>query len=124
VSAFDFRAFFELAQDLGSRSDEASHRSAVSRAYYALFAAAWTALPASEQTGIDRRQIHRALWNRYAISSEQACRRVGGAGARVRDLRHIADYRDDVSFPTRDVRSALDQVGIALRLIDRHGFLP
>lgn len=124
MTLFDFRAFLVVAEDLGSRDDEAYLRSAVSRAYYAIFGAAWRALPSSLQMHMGQGRVHNATWNHYAASLAQTNRQIGGIGFRLKRLRDRADYDASAMFAATRVRSALDEASEALRLLDRHGYQP
>ena len=122
MTAFDFRAFLEVAEELASHDDEAYRRSALSRAYYAVFRIAWHTLPAPLQMHMGQGRVHVATWNQYAGSATQASRQIGGIGMRLRKLRDQADYDASLTFSPTRVRRALDEAGEALRLLDRHGY--
>ena len=122
MTTFDFREFLVVAEDLFTRGDQASYRTALSRAYYAVFGVAWHTLPPSLQTHIGQGRVHRETWSHYSGSSYLPCRQVAGVGGRLRILRHEADYQDAILFTTRRVRNALDEADQALQLLYRHGY--
>lgn len=93
MTPFTFVDFLTLADELAARSDEASWRSAISRAYYAVLHDAYGALPAAQQATISHGATHRETWRLYAGSSVAGCRQIGNAGLRLRDGRVDADYR-------------------------------
>jgi hypothetical protein len=124
VTLFDFHAFLDVAEDLISHDDAAYRRSAVSRAYYAIFGASWRALPPPLQMHMGQGRVHSATWNHYAASSTQTSRQIGGVGFRLKRMRDRADYDASALFAATRVRNALDEVREALRLLDLHGYQP
>lgn len=124
MTAFDSRDYLPIAEALGRRGDQAARRTALGRAYYAILGLAYRALPAADETRIGPGQIHDLTWMLYAASTEQASRRVGGIGYRLRTARRRADYRMDLTFSEHDVDLALRQAREALQLLDRHGYQP
>jgi uncharacterized protein (UPF0332 family) len=124
VTLFDFRAFLDVAEDLSSRNEDEYRRSAVSRAYYAIFGASWRALPTSLQMHMGQGRVHSATWNHYAASSTLASRQIAGIGFRLKRMRDRADYDASVAFAANRVRDALDEAHQALNLLDRHGYQP
>ena len=124
MTTFDFRLFLDVAEDLIARNDEANRRSAVSRAYYALFGAAWRALPPGLQMRIGQGRVHSATWNHYAVSSTQSNRQIGGVGFRLKRMRERADYDASATFAAARVRNALDEAHQVLDLLDWHGYQP
>jgi hypothetical protein len=96
----------------------------LSRAYYATFGAAWHALPVSLQIHVGRGRVHQETWTRYAASTHPPNRQIGGAGMRLRLLRHEADYQASVTFTAGQLRHALDEARAVIRLLDEHGYRP
>ena len=89
---FDWADYLALASELAKRSeDEAAMRSAVSRAYYAVFGRARERLRA-EGLAAPRRATHRFVWDAYQQAREPHRRQVGAAGDRLRKYREGADY--------------------------------
>jgi len=124
VTHFDFADYLDLADELGTRSDEAAWRAAVSRAYYAVFGVAWRTLPPALQMHVGQGRVHRATWVSYAGSSQLPCRQVGGIGFRLRRVRDLADYDATASSSSGRVESTLREARQALQLLDRHGYQP
>ena len=92
---FDWTDYLVLAEELGQRGDEASLRSAISRAYYAAYGMARDRL---RQTGVAiRTSDHKWLWDSYRDSTNNQSRMVGVNGDRLRVERNRADY--DAEFP-------------------------
>jgi uncharacterized protein (UPF0332 family) len=96
-SVFAWGDYQALARTLAVQADEASLRSAVSRAYYASFGSARTVATTrgfvSTRTGAD----HSALWRWFAAETSKEGRRIANLGFRLRLKRTKADYRDVVS---------------------------
>jgi hypothetical protein len=91
VTAFDYRSFLDIADELGQRNDQAARRTALGRAYHAILGVAFRALPSAEQTRIGPGQIHTVTWALYSASTVQGARQVGGIGYRLRTVRRGAD---------------------------------
>jgi hypothetical protein len=93
--------YVALAQDLARHPDEASRRSAVSRAYYGAFNASRRWLEANV-TSIENRAVHHGVWKTFKTtdSATDATRAkwklVGELGGALRTLRNRADYDDGV----------------------------
>lgn len=71
---FDWHGFAQLAEDLATCEDEAAARSAISRAYYALYC------QARDRAGIDTRNIrdaHKAVHDYYAFRQNPKLKLMG-----------------------------------------------
>ncbi|MDP8922228.1 MAG: hypothetical protein M3O34_05045 [Chloroflexota bacterium] len=121
---FAWRAFLDLAAELGARSDEAAWRTAIGRAYYAAVGTAYEALPPAERAAITPGMYHTRTWLLYTMSSHRVCRRVGNLGHLLRQMRHECDYRASATIRDYDVRQALTYAREAVALIDWHGYQP
>ena len=107
---FDWNAYFTLAEDLASRSDEASKRTAVSRAYYSAF---HDALIRAERNCGPKQggNSHQWCWDRYIYTQNETCNQLGIDGDRLKARRIKADYKaDDIGrlddFVTRALADA------------------
>jgi hypothetical protein len=93
VAAFDWRSYLDVAKSLATAADEASQRSAVSRAYYAVYHVALERAAAHgvrvELTG--KETAHEACW--MAFQTKPAVAGIGTRGAGLKVARHKADYR-------------------------------
>ena len=90
---FSWHDFLLLAQKLAREGDEASKRTAVSRAYYAAFNLARKLL---EERGVpipDEGRAHSVVWCTLRESGK-GLRWIGMEGDRLRKLRCQADYVD------------------------------
>jgi hypothetical protein len=116
---FDWWDFLALAETLAD-GDEASRRTAVSRAYYAAFGSAlawqegWRGF-AAPQDGT----VHQELWKAFDAGSDDE-RHVSELGNRLRRRRNDADYTtwvdglgdmvDDSLDDAREVRDLLGRL--------------
>ena len=90
--AFDWSKYLDLARLLMDRSEEESHRSAISRAYYAAFGSAMLALStAGHKVPVDG-SAHEYVWSAYQNADDGPLFYIGQDGARLRKMRRIADY--------------------------------
>jgi hypothetical protein len=93
MNAFAWIEFLNLAIALSKSSDEASLRTAVSRAYYSVFHAAH-GRPAVNQYRFDEDEnSHDRLWSLYARNTDNDCKEVALLGSRMKKRRVQADYR-------------------------------
>ena len=90
--AFAWTDFLELAKEISSRSDDAALRSALSRAYYAAFGMAIDALEAAGHSISRAAAAHSQVWLLYQQANNGPRHYIGVDGARLRNLRRMADY--------------------------------
>ncbi len=110
--AFDWMEFFYLAQSLARQAGQASRRSAISRAYYAVFG---IARRAKRLPPVKGSKVHRALIDLFLESSAPAEQQVGKILDQLRNMRNEADYEASREFSTKDVRRALRRAELALK---------
>lgn len=119
--SFDWSQYFVLAEHLAEQDDEASRRSAVSRAYYAAYCSARNWLQANEPD-LGRAppgESHRYIWDRYQRGPHRIRVRIGAEGNRFRSERNRADYTDAVYHLDRLVETALARARTIFELL--HG---
>lgn len=92
---FDWTNFLALAEELSGRADEASKRSAISRAYYYAFNLAFARAEATAGAVTGGEGSHAWCWNKYASTDDPGCRRIWLLGDRMKRSRIKADYRKD-----------------------------
>jgi uncharacterized protein (UPF0332 family) len=120
---FDWRQYLRLADELMERSEEleeASNRSAISRAYYAAFnlaleraaAIGLDVQPSDEECG----NQHAACWRAFRAHSDKKLRAIGTLGRDLRDIRNRADYEANLPDHVRKAERAVDD---ARRLINQ-----
>jgi uncharacterized protein (UPF0332 family) len=87
---FDWNNFLTLAQELVQDDVVESQRTAINRAYYAIFN------PAVERAitrcGQPAGTKHVWCWERYSLTNDRLSRRLGAEGERLKKLRHKVDY--------------------------------
>jgi len=91
---FDWNDFLTLADELATRFDEASKRTAISRAYYCVFNLA----SARAESNVGPRPkgtltSHQWCWNQYKQTVDPTCQRLGNTGERMKRMRGNVDYR-------------------------------
>ncbi len=91
ASTFDWSEYLKLAEELGKRTDEASLRSAISRAYYYVFHLALKRAQANDFTFVTG-GMHTQLWRVFKESPEPDCRKLGEIASRLKRQRERADY--------------------------------
>jgi uncharacterized protein (UPF0332 family) len=105
---FDWSEYFRLASELGTRVDEASLRSAISRAYYYVY---HLALERAENNSFTPRAgegTHTQLWRVYSESPEPACQRLAVIAARLKEKRERADYNSSYVRVREEVPGLLE----------------
>jgi uncharacterized protein (UPF0332 family) len=85
---FDWNEYLKLAGILSANADEASQRTATSRAYYAAFHAATLH---AKQNGYAERS-HGRLWKMYSSDADINARRVSALENQMKKAREDADY--------------------------------
>jgi uncharacterized protein (UPF0332 family) len=112
---FNWNDFLTLAEQLANQPDDASKRTAISRAYYCVFNLAFARAETTAGPKPENATYHYWCWKQYIESGDRSCRQLGIAGDRMKKLRVKADYKDG------DIRRLGEKVqGI---LTDAHQFL-
>lgn len=94
---FDWDEYLTLAEELAKRADDASKRSAISRAYYAVFHRANPrALRNCGRRPKECPSAHQWCWEKYQQTNDDDCRSLGVVGDRMKQRRVSADYRDNI----------------------------
>jgi len=121
---FDWSEYFKLATELGGRPDEASLRSAISRAYYYVYHLALRRAEGNEFKAISGEGTHMQLWRLFSGSPEPECQRLAAIANRMKGKREKADYdavfvrvKEEVPGILADAREFADRLG---RLNERH----
>lgn len=92
---FHWANYLSLAQELATRKDqEAALRSAISRAYYAVFCKARNALLEEGSRIPSAGSVHSFVWNTYLQAADPRRKSIGLTGHRLRIDRNRADYHD------------------------------
>jgi len=101
---FDWTEYARLAEELGTRADEASLRTAISRTYYSVYHQARDYLLAEGIPLSKSDSSHKVVWNGYK-GIGGSCRAVGVNGDRLNDNRTRADYENEV----RNIASLVEE---------------
>lgn len=114
---FDWSEFVTLARDLAQRHDEASQRSAVSRAYYAAFCSARNQLRQEKEAIPRTDKVHQVVWERFESSAEKKRKQIAQYGKRLRRKRNQADYDDEIDNLEYVVQDAITTANNLLSLL-------
>lgn len=90
--SFDWKEYLTLAQELSARADEASKRTAISRAYYFAYHLALSRAEKNRCVFNRLAPAHKQCWEKYQASSDSSCATVGIMGDRLKRSRAKADY--------------------------------
>jgi len=90
---FDWNEYLALARKLAAAGDEASKRSAISRAYYFVFNVAFARAEATAGGYPGGESFHKWCWDKYEKTPDANCRRLGIDGTRMKRRRVKADYK-------------------------------
>lgn len=118
--AFEWTAYLVLAQDLAERDDEASHRSAVSRAYYAAFGVAALALAGAGRLIPTDAAAHQFVWSVFKEADDGPLYYIGLDGERLRKRRRGADYDNVPSMNQESARKAVREADTIIKAIARN----
>jgi uncharacterized protein (UPF0332 family) len=105
--SFDWSDYFRLAQELEHRVDEASLRSAISRAYYYVYHLALARAEANAYKPMPGEGTHTQLWRVFSGSPEPKCQRLAIIAGRMKEKRERADYGDRYARVAEDVPTLL-----------------
>lgn len=91
---FDWSTYLDLSKDLAKNSDEASLRTAISRAYYAGLITARNHLIGRGVNIPGTESQHVAIWDCFKGKGRTQAS-IYQNGMRLRNKRRVADYEDD-----------------------------
>jgi len=94
---FDWEDFLKLAEQMSGASNEAAQRTAISRAYYAVYHAASSYIRRMQLITPGRPLSHREVWRVLKLSTNLDHRDTGFRGEDLKRLRQEADYRSPYS---------------------------
>jgi len=105
--SFDWKDYLTLAKTLAGSTDDASLRTAISRAYYCVFNLSLYRAKLNEFRTKDDASSHDQLWGLYGRNKiSRACGQVSVIGGRMKRRRVMADYRlfyDDLAEDAKDI---------------------
>jgi uncharacterized protein (UPF0332 family) len=117
--AFDWTQYLGLAQELAQRSDEAALRTAISRAYYAVFCLSRDRLEQEGVVFLPDTNIHSLVWEEYRQSNDSIRYYIGIDGKGLRNARNIADYEAEFVDLSARTRRALQKAESILNALAR-----
>jgi uncharacterized protein (UPF0332 family) len=118
------RDFLTLAVQLSKESTEAAWRSAVSRAYYAVFHVARDLLAVLGFTVPYGDRAHSYLWMRLSNSSDPDIEDAGAALNTLRQNRNRSDYDLHLNVKVRDAQDAVQLAQGAIQTLDTASSTP
>lgn len=89
---FDWKNFLSLAEVLAANNDDASKRTAISRAYYCVYNLAFARAETTVRPKPRGERYHQWCWNQYKRTVDPTCQQLGNTGERMKRLRVKADY--------------------------------
>jgi hypothetical protein len=101
MTVFDWNGYLDLALELQLRSDEASLRTAISRAYYFVFNAAQNRTAVVQYQIDPKLPVHEELWGLYERNDGE-CKRLATIAKRLKFKRVKADYQKFSYFRVGD----------------------
>jgi uncharacterized protein (UPF0332 family) len=110
---FDWINFLRLAEELATRTDEASKRTAISRAYYFVFHLAFSRAESTAGPFQVGESSHRWCWDKYQSTyvktRDKMCNQLWLAGDRIRRRRIKADYKEEIPRLQDEVTWTLEE---------------
>lgn len=93
--AFDWQDYLTFAEEIKSRTDEASKRSAISRAYYCVFHKAKSyAISHLGYVYRPENPSHSGMWIKFK-NNGKTLNAIFNYGKKLQDFRETADYHDE-----------------------------
>jgi uncharacterized protein (UPF0332 family) len=92
LTPFDWSEYFKLAVELSERPDDASLRSAISRAYYYVYHLGLKRAEHNDFKAVSGEGTHLQLWRLFSASPEPECQRLAAIASRLKEKREKADY--------------------------------
>jgi uncharacterized protein (UPF0332 family) len=108
--AFDWEEYLRLAKQLSqSGEDDAALRSAVSRAYYAVFCKARNMISREVgRTFTGTAEDHQEVWNTYRLKGGTP-KTIGDWGVQLRNSRNLVDYENEVNNLPSVVQKSIEK---------------
>jgi len=107
--SFDWSDFLTYAKSLELTTDAARKRTSISRSYYAAYGTAVARLTADNITIPRGVNTHEYVWWYFELEpvARDASQTIGDLSWELKRKRIQADYRDTVTFDTRDTQQAV-----------------
>jgi len=124
--SFDWTQYYQVARLLLGRAgsdatDEAKQRSAISRAYYAVFNLALEYINVIEgEDAIPRnRDVHYAVGEYFQNRRDRSSQEIGTHLSRLRQERNRADYRSDMRDLEKIANDCLSRANLVMQLLGK-----
>ena len=125
---FDWNNYLTLAEQLATGPDEASKRTAISRAYYYVFNLAFAKAESTAGRHPPGEGFHEWCWSKYQNTPDVSCKKLANYGRRMKRRRVKADYNAaEIIRLDDEVRRMLEearQFGTDLAALNRRYPLP
>jgi uncharacterized protein (UPF0332 family) len=118
-ATFNWSQYFRLAGELGSTTDEAYLRSALSRAYYYVYHMALKRAEANSYKPLPNEGTHSQLWRLFGSSPEPDCQRLAAIALRLKEKRERADYESHYARVADDVPAVLAEAQQFVAMLNR-----
>src|SRR5271167_1096060 len=119
ASPFGWSRYLTLADELGSRSEEAALRSAVSRVYYYVY---HLALERAERNGFAPTRgesTHVQQWRLFKKSPEPTCLNLAEIALRLKERRERADYNNSFVRLAEEIQPLLTDARTFAAMLNR-----
>ena len=110
--SFNWKDYLTLAKTLSESTEDASLRTAISRAYYCVFNLSLYKAKSNEFRPKDDAGSHDQLWGLYGRNNHRACGQLSALGGRMKRRRVLADYRlfyDDLAADAKETISDAEE---------------
>lgn len=123
---FNWREYLQLAEHWATLPEEGNQRSAVSRAYYAVFCSCrnWIREHRPEVSLTNRGSVHQEVWKLFEYSGDKQLERIGQTLKRLRRARNQADYDDEAQFLSQSINQSLQDAELIFNLLSQLKPLP
>jgi hypothetical protein len=112
--SFNWKDYLTLAKTLSESTEDASLRTAISRAYYCVFNLSLYKAKTNEFRPKDDASSHDQLWGLYGRNKDKdrICSQLSAIGGRMKRRRVLADYRfsyDDLAADAKETISDAEE---------------
>ncbi len=123
---FNWREYLQLAQHWATLPEEGNQRSAVSRAYYAVFCSCrnWIREHRPDVLLTNRGSVHQEVWKLFEYSGDKQQKLIGEALFRLRKARNQADYDDQAELLLQSISQSLQDAELIFDLLSQLKPLP
>ncbi len=105
---FDWSEYLKIADELSKRPEEACHRTAISRAYYAIFHLARMRIIENRFYISQGQDSHKQIWEKFD-NPDKSCRKLYDMALRLKGKRQMADYDDVYPRISEDAPAVISQ---------------